>query len=193
MLATEESLARVGAGNEKLVENCFNYSKNFSVGKKTKHVFSIEMGTNEFCSAKNALANQIEMKETFLDPEYITLSYYDAYVRFVNGNSTFLLGTQRDVARLENKKTQGAIQELYGEALLTSDLVQYVSALESGNERRQKNARAFCSFLTCEYVQSKLLGFGMLPIRAVDEKECQSMVLLDAYENLGKMSFCTIA
>ena len=192
LLATEESLSKAGATSTNLVDNCMEFGYEKVVGKKTRQVFSLEMGTNAFCSAKDALLKQVDIKDGSIDDAWQNQSFYDAYVGFVNGKSTFLLGTQRDVARLENKKSQGVIQDFYGEALLSTDLVQYIAAVKTENSTKEKLSKKFCAFMLSNIVQQKLLDFGFLPSCKLKNVECESKILLKTYENISKMSISAI-
>ena len=192
VLATEESAARAGLETQNLVAQCMNGGYERTVGKKSRQVFSIEMGSNNYCSAKNALERQVSIDFGAVDDNWQKQSYYDAYAAFVNGNSTFLLGTQRDAVILENKIMQGAVSDLFGESLSSTDLVQFVSAIDVGSLEKQNLSRAFCNFLLLDYAQSRLLGFGMLPVCKVDISMCKSELLRKAYEGLSKMAIDSI-
>ena len=186
VIGSEESLARTGAECSNLVENCMNYGYSKKVGKKTTRVYSVEIGSDSYHSAMSALEKEVKILDGAIDVDWDKQSYYDAYAKFVLSKSTLLVGTQRDIARLENKKRQGAISEIYAEALGFTDLVQYasVTCLDDGLKRNQ--SEKFCKFLLSNYVQEKLLSFGLFPVTWVD-CETESEIMRNAYEQIEKI------
>lgn len=177
VFATEESLSRAGAPTENIVKNCQNFAFDKTIGKKTKHTYSLALGTDVLHSSKDALSDQIQFNSTAAIQNWEQMSYYDAYVQFVGGNATYLLGTQRDVCRLENKQSQGSISGLVAEMLKSTDLVQYAVATVGKSEIRTKYAKLFCKFLTSTKAQSQVFAGGLLPVIALAEDKNQNGIL----------------
>ena len=91
------------------------------------------------------------LEEGILNKDLKVLKPLDAYVRFVGGKCKYLLGTQRDIVRLENK-------ELNVKSTLLnnfSDLNQYVSVTTKDAVKREK-AKDFVKFLLSKNQQEKL-------------------------------------
>ncbi|MBQ3115526.1 MAG: hypothetical protein IJC07_00690 [Clostridia bacterium] len=80
----------------------------------------------------------------------------DAYYDFVNGNTDYLLGTQRDLIRLNNRNFDVAVRPLKE----FNDLIQYV-AITTDSEQKNFYAQKFVRFLTEESTQKKLDKIGM--------------------------------
>ena len=171
VFATEESLARANASSENLIANCMNAAFERKVGKRTKNVFSLELGVDGCHSAKDALAKMVEFDDLVVDADWKSQTYYEAYEKFVGGASTYFLGTQRDLARFENKQSQGAISGYFAEMLMWTDLVQYCAPLKTNNKNKLDLSKRFCEFLMSDYVQEKVVEFGMLPVVAVEDVE----------------------
>ncbi|MBR2336371.1 MAG: hypothetical protein IKA61_00285 [Clostridia bacterium] len=84
----------------------------------------------------------------------------DAYVDYLSGGSCdALLGTQRDIKRLEQRGVEFYPTPIDG----FSDLVQYVSVLTSDKQRYGESVR-FLEFLISEKIQKKLNRIGMASV-----------------------------
>lgn len=83
----------------------------------------------------------------------------DAYVDFVSGRFPFMLGTQRDVVRLN---ARGFTAEIIA---LTeyNDLYQYLSVVTE-DENKREYAQKFVKFILSESVQAKLNKISMLSV-----------------------------
>ena len=176
LFATEESLSRANMTYDNLFDCCMNASFERKSGKRTKKVYSLEMGSSKYHSAKFALEKVVEFEEQAVDENWSKQSYYDAYQKFVGGASTFLLGTQRDIARFENKLNQGAVSAYYSEMLQFSDLVQYCAPIKTENNAKFELSKRFCEFLLSDFVQKKVANFGMLPVVSVDDEDLNKKV-----------------
>ena len=83
----------------------------------------------------------------------------DAYVDFVSGKYPFMLGTQRDVVRLN---TRGISAEIIALSEY-NDLYQYLSVV-SEDEMKREYAQKFVKFILSESVQEKLNKISMLSV-----------------------------
>lgn len=81
----------------------------------------------------------------------------DAYVKFVSGKAKYLLGTQRDVVRLENRGFSYKYKVLDG----YNDLYQYV-AVTSPDSIKSYYAKEFVEHLVSDDVQTSLSEIKML-------------------------------
>ncbi len=80
----------------------------------------------------------------------------EAYVRFLNGEFRYLLGTQRDVKRFESRGTVFFSKKLS----LYNDLYQCLAILK--NDRRE-DCDAFLDVMLSGETRSRLADIGMLP------------------------------
>ena len=94
-----------------------------------------------------------------------------AYVRFLNGDYQYLLGTQRDVCRFEARGT--AVQRK--EISAYNDLYQYIS-LTTDEESLEPACREFIDLLLSEETQGELSSIGMYPL-----SECNASYTLSAF------------
>lgn len=91
---------------------------------------------------------------------------YQAYKNFLNKKTKSLLGTARDVARCKNREENGSISALQYRFLGEySDLVQYISAVETTNSLKTFFAKEFANFLLSKDAQSDLSRFGLFSTR----------------------------
>ena len=176
VFATEESLARAGVDENEILENCTTKNYQKLIGKKAKTVHSLSLGSDIYHSAKELLSAETEISNDGLIPNWQNISYYDAYVQFVSGNSTFLLGTHRDITRLENKQTQGAISGLCFQMLSNTDLVQYAVTSRGCSEKRAKYADLFCLFLQSNEAQKLVFAGGLLPVVSLGEQDTNGLL-----------------
>lgn len=101
------------------------------------------------------------------------LSPMNAYVKFVSGKSRYLLGTQRDINRLNNRGMEYTIQPLNG----YNDLYQYIS-VTSLDTVKAKYAETFAEFLVSEKVQKQLYKVGMMSAYYNAEYDSPEMSLM---------------
>ncbi len=110
------------------------------------------------------------MQEKVSAKEITTMSPMSAYVKFVEGKTPYLLGTQRDVNRLFVRQKAVVIKPLNE----FCDLYQYVTvtALKEG---RQYYAKRFAEYLMSDTVQNKLFKIGMLSVKNVPNHEVEGL------------------
>lgn len=179
LISTSEKLELAGVEdvqNFDLVQNALSlgYEKQLKKGSKT--IYSLSLGEGEFLLPQMALAsyNNVEVpanKELAFNSEKISQSQYLAYSRFVAGESVVLLGSQRDVFRMENRVSQGKIADVVCQPLSEfSDLVQFMFLCDTGNTLKEKIAEEFGCFLLSKEVQKELSKIGMFsPVLNVKE------------------------
>ncbi len=86
---------------------------------------------------------------------------YEAYESYLKGEFDILLGTQRDLFRLNNKSKLGLLDSINYYYLDTyTDLVQYLAVTVNSEEKRLR-AEKFLKYITSETVQEKLTTIGM--------------------------------
>ena len=96
----------------------------------------------------------------------------EAYVRFLNGDFAYLLGTQRDAQRLISRGVEVDATSLND----FTDLKQYITALKVENK---KLGQVFIDCLLSERIQRKLTTIGMFSenysIYGADEPLCRAL------------------
>ena len=101
------------------------------------------------------------------------LSPLNAYVKFVSGKARYLLGTQRDINRLETRGMDYTVKPLGG----YNDLYQYVS-VTSADAVKARYAAEFAEFLVSEKVQKLLYKIGMYSCYLAVEYDSPEMALM---------------
>ena len=81
----------------------------------------------------------------------------DAYVDFISGKAEYMLGTQRDVIRLENRGIEIKSRPL----TQYNDLYQYVS-ITTKDRLKAEYCKRFIEYLVSRESQAKLNGLGMM-------------------------------
>ena len=137
------------------------FSRTDEFSKMTEKNTLLSKGGNNLPSVAVALLGQ---KGNFKIEDSTT-----AYVKFLNGNCDYLIGTQRDICRFSSRGVEVYCKPL-GEYL---DLNQYVSVTSGEN---MQSALSFVRFLLREETQRKLTSIGMLSslFKIYDSGEKQS-------------------
>ena len=161
--------AGVSIENNSLLSNTYSvgYKKKFA--KREKSIYSMISGMKNGNNASLALENELDIKsiqslknDLSYEQGLDGLTGYEAYEKWVYGDSVFLLGTQRDLVRAENRQRSGREDGIMVECLsYYSDLVEYVSVVSCNNSIRQKYARKFAKVLMSEQCQNLLARIGM--------------------------------
>lgn len=147
------------SGNALSVETLFDLSYEKNDKSKTR-LMSLGLGLADFNNPFAALntANAKGTSENFFGD---MLTSYQAYERFLAKDSfVALLGTQRDLARLNLRQSQGrlgGISTLYLSGY--TDLVQYIAF--SGEGTKAFYAQKFMEYLTSDEAQQKLSRIEM--------------------------------
>jgi len=157
--------------NAPLSTLAFALSQDIEKRNETKHIYSLTFGKTEFTDAIEVFSRKFTDASAYslassgiLDKAYNAQSPYMAYENFILGKSNMLLGTQRDVFRMENRlqigKEVDAIYEPLGEY---TDLVQYFSVLV--DEKSKYNTCCdFIKFVLSPAMQKELSRIGMFSV-----------------------------
>ncbi|HAJ77613.1 MAG TPA: hypothetical protein DCO89_00895 [Clostridiales bacterium] len=90
-----------------------------------------------------------------------SLDSYDAYDKFIKGNFSTLIGTQRDVFRCKSRMDKGLLNGASFTFLNKyTDLVQYLSVFK-GKEIEEKLCNEFVSHMISSNVQAKLKDYNL--------------------------------
>ncbi len=169
LISTTSNLAAVGITDSALSDIALmcGYTKNLSNGK-TKTVYSLAFGGNGYISPQAAFGTNygiLAQTETSYRADYDTLTSYNAYCDFIEGKASILLGTQRDIARIENRISLGKIDGVvYQHITSYTDLLQYIAISNSAAQEIYNQCSNFVSFLTSETCQLKLANIGMFSV-----------------------------
>ena len=193
LISTQAKLQRAGKGGQNLNEIAFSAGYEYKVGKTTKKSDSLIFGTSDYLMPKTALDayNKARSIQTNTQDKYTqTKSQYSAYSLFLANSATILLGTQRDICRMENRVSQGKVSDVIFLPLLEwTDLVQFMFVCKSENKLAKSYAEKFACFLTESKMQKSLQKIGLFPI--CSEKELSySGVMLDIL--LENFSICKV-
>jgi hypothetical protein len=124
--------------------------KNSNVNKKRTNTLVVSL--NDYNLSTTVLALE-DLKYN----EYKTCSPLEAYIGFVGGEYEYLLGTQRDVVRVNNRGFSCEIIPLDS----FCDLYQYISNCTT-NVDKHDYVEKFINFLMSEKIQSSLDKISML-------------------------------
>lgn len=144
---------------EDLPSQCLTKRITRKVGKRVYELQPLTYGVSYYNNPLYALA----LSGVRGSAELSELTQYGAYEGFVAHTSAVtLLGTQRDLYRLNKRTEQGKIEPL---AVLPlggyTDLVQYVGISDGANKAA---AEAFCKYLLSAEAQSSLVDIGMFSV-----------------------------
>ena len=113
-------------------------------------------------------------------------SQYSAYCDFIAGNSVLLLGSQRDVFRLDNRIKLGKISDVIVEQITTfSDLMQFMFLSKNIDAEKLDYAESFIEFMISDECQSLIKQMGMFSVTNVVESDLK----LSAMQNITPYNF----
>lgn len=173
LISTEENLTRA---KQNLDDEIILSKKALELGyevktkKTTKIISSLTFGINDYLMPKKAFSSYtnkgLVMTSSFaLDKNVNSQSQYTAYSKFVAGESVILLGTQRDVFRMENRLKNGKTSRVFYEVITGfSDLIQFNFLAKTNDEIKLELCENFANFLTLSENQKKLTQIGMMPV-----------------------------
>ena len=186
LISTPEKLEQAGVDD---VEKFDIINKALTLGfekklkKETKKVYSLSVGFGDFLLPQMALRSYNNIEEPAkgdlcVNQERSAQSQYLAYSRFVSGESVMLLGSQRDIFRMEQRVNQGKIQSVISTPLCEfTDLVQFMFLCETGNSIKEKIAEEFSYFLLSKQIQKKISRIGMFsPVISPKEMYKQGVI-----------------
>ncbi len=139
--------------------------------RTTKHTYSLTFGKTDYVDAQKIFSRSFDVglssliENGVVDPKVIGQTPYEAYLSFTSGKSSMLLGTQRDVFRMENRVAAGVESDILIEPLKEyTDLVNYIS-VTSDNKDVISVCKDFVEFLLSEEMQQRLVNIGLLSPR----------------------------
>lgn len=172
LISSTERIERAGKDKKALLSTlAFALATDVQKRKGAVHTYSITFGVGEHVSALDAFSRKftsssvVTLAESgIVDKNYNLQSPYSAYEAFVLGKANMLLGTQRDVFRMQNRESAGKeIGALYEPIKEFTDLVQYVGVLANEKVKRALCAD-FISFVLQPACQKMLASIGMFSV-----------------------------
>lgn len=166
LLTSTERVESAGGqvGNLKDLALSLSYDKTYR--KNVKHICSLTFGGSSINAFSRAFSEGADglAASGILDKAYFNQTTYEAYENYVMENSMMLLGTQRDIFRLENRILMGKESDLLIEPLGDyTDLVCYMSILAT-DKKIKSVCEDFVSFLVSKDIQSRLSRIGLISV-----------------------------
>lgn len=196
LISTKANLEKAKADtNISLASNCLKLGYEIQGRKKKYTVYSLSAGTAKYLMPQKALlaynVNMLEDENSLaFNRENFLLSTYSAYCSFVTGESVMFLGTQRDIARMENRAKSGKVADVVYQPLQKyNDLVQYLLMARVSDNNKQLVLNQFAEMLTGEKIQNSLFDIGMFPVTKTYILPNERGVMYDiALENIAVQS-----
>ena len=176
LISTKSKLEKAGIDFETAQLNKVAYEAEYEykIGKKTKNSKSLVFGTNEYLMPKNALkaynkARSIQIQENESN-ELRLKSQYSAYTSFLSNDATILLGTHRDVFKMQAREESGKVSDVaYLPLTNWTDLVQFSFLLKNEDKKRSEMAERFALFLTETKNQEELEKIGLFSVTKIEK------------------------
>jgi len=170
LISSENRLLQAGASEPyNLLSSAYSLGYEKKLKKSTKNIYSLSFGIKNLNKPINALNEECKIKGISLKISDLSqilesseITSYEAYAKWVAGDSVMLLGTQRDLQRIKNRKDAGKESDFIVSNLsYYTDLVQYIGVVKSDDKNRQEFSENFAEFLITDEIQQKLYEIGM--------------------------------
>ena len=178
LISTENRIKNAGNVIEtNLCENVMNFTYDKKLKKSTKTIYSLGYGQKNGNNPKRALTQEfvsrglnIKWNNNAVLDNNESMTSYDAYSKFVNGDNVVLLGTQRDLSRIETREKSGREDGFIVDYLsFYSDLVDYIAVVKCDDGKRLQISKDFAKFLVKENSERNLSKIGLFPTINFDE------------------------
>lgn len=168
LISSKISLEKAGVDDV----DSFVLSKNaFSIGyvesgKKANKIYSVSFANKGYLMPKQAVVSYDNNEENLIselsfDSSKKT-SQYDAYIDFLIGKSVMLLGSQRDVVRIDKRQKNQKIQDVVIEPLTEmTDLVQFIFKAKDIEQEKGESVDNFIKYLLNDKTQLMISNSGM--------------------------------
>ncbi len=169
LISTQEKLQKTSNDTSNLasVVNSCGYVTKLK-NNKTKTTYSLTFGSSGYVCPQLGYASSytpLLQTQTSIDLANISKTPYTAYCDFIENRASILLGTQRDIARIENRITAGKIDGVVYQHLTGyTDLVQYLGVCQTTNIEQTQACKDFIYFLLDEQTQNNLSNIGMFSV-----------------------------
>lgn len=171
LISTQDKLKKTSNDTSDLasVVNSCGYVTKLK-NNKTKTTYSLAFGSSGYVCPQLSYASSytnLVQTQTSIDINNLTKTPYTAYCDFIENRASILLGTQRDIARIENRINAGKIEDVVYQHLVEyTDLVQFLGVCHSLDAKQTKACETFINFLLTEQTQSKLSNIGMFSVNS---------------------------
>ena len=179
IITSESRLLASNEESKNVFSGVFSFGYEKKLKKSTKNIYSVAFGTKTGHNPLAAIEEEASVKGVVFEknhlsilPDTAELTQYGAYEKWALGNSVALIGTARDLVRMEGRLASG--KETDAEIFCLSyftDLVQYIGVTKSIDKERQRLAEAFAKFLCSEEMQLKLSSIGLFSVLS----QCQNL------------------
>ena len=141
--------------------------------KSVTTIYSLSYGKNEYLRPDYALKSYNNKGFTssfdyFLSKNVNVNTQYDAYVDFISNKSVMLLGTQRDIFRLNGRVENGKLSDILIQPITSfTDLVQFIflsSSASEGDSEKKNYCQMFIECIISEENQNKLSNVGLFSV-----------------------------
>ncbi len=155
-----------------LFSDIYNLGFEKTLKKSTKVVCSVAFGEKKGHAPERAIVEEAKIKGVSFSKNNLSvlsgvrnLTPYGAYHEWAVGHSVALVGTARDLVRLETREKSGkeANMQVYCLSYFT-DMVQYIGVTKVENSEKQKYSEAFSNLLTSECIQEMISSIGLFPV-----------------------------
>lgn len=159
-ISTNQVLSKSGhdgaADLKSVIDEC---AYEIKLKKSIKHVNSYVYAGGAKTEIKNYITR---FSKNIENNDY---SFFEAYDKFVNNKASILVGTHRDLVRMENRVANGKIIEyVFNYESEYTDLVQYLGYCPSGSSVIDLYSQKFIKFATSGDIQKKLGTIGMCSV-----------------------------
>lgn len=169
LITTTERLEKVSQNTNNLASIATNCGYVTQLKNKTKTTYSLAFGSAGYVCPQLAFSlgyKNLVQNSTSIDLDNLNKTPYTAYCDFIEGKASILLGTQRDIARVENRVACGKLENVVYQYLTEyTDLVQYLSIAKNSDAQITGACQAFINFITAEDAQKSLANIGMFSVR----------------------------
>lgn len=174
-----------------LFSNLMNLFYEKKLKKSSKTVYSLCFGAKNGNNPNQALLQEYNLRNIKMSieknsimPDFENRTSYESYASFLNGDSVVLLGTQRDLARIEMREKSGREDGFIVDYFSAySDLVDYVGVVDKKDNVKLEIAKQFAKFLTQETAEKKLSKIGLFPTINLNENLYQEQSRFFELEN----------
>lgn len=179
LISSRSRIKRTSLGdveNVNLFSNIYNLGYEKTNKKSKKMVYSLAFGIKNKNNPLSVIYNESIIKGIVLNKlqnsfseDYQNWTSYNAYESWVRGDSVILLGSQRDLARIQTREQQGKESDFFIEFMSNyTDLVDYIGVVENSNPEKKELSRMFSKFIVNQESQKKLNKIGLFSVLNLD-------------------------
>lgn len=192
LISSHEKIKKITADyeNVELSKICLNAGYDKIENKKAKTIYSLGFGSSKYLCPQNIIKsyNMIEgnlISEKSFNMELLGQTQYSAYCNFIAGNSTILLGSQKDVFRIANREKLGKISGVLVEQFAEfTDLIQFMFLSKTAENEKKIFAEKFVQYLISQKQQDQICESGLFSVN-----KCVELKKDSAMQNITLQNF----